>query len=217
MARLRKEILTVGWTDATFSHAHRGEALHVPALRQMFHAKRSPHQARPQTRRLPPQHAPGSRRAKTTLFNVHIVLWLQRSRVYWCLSNHVTPATHCGCLSVLRLRLIELMIWVTELFHYGDIQNMLCGSSPRTPQWNGQKSSDLGRNNVINIYSEDYFTFIGVFISDHISQIWDWFQYRGARGFITHPLTVTKGSGHILSKTINYYVCWNQDTFYWSR
>lgn len=38
-------------------------------------------------------------------------------------------------------------------------------------QWNGQKSSDLGRNNVMNIYSEDYFKYIGVFISYHISQI----------------------------------------------
>lgn len=53
------------------------------------------------------------------------------------------------------------------MLHSGDIQNMLCWSSPRTSQWNGQKSSDLGRSNVMNIYSEDYFKYIGVFISYH--------------------------------------------------
>lgn len=92
---------------------------------------------------------------------------------------------------------VSAVVWATT-WHSGDIQNMLCWSSPRTSQWNGQKSSDLGRSNVMNIYSEDYFKYIGVFISYHKYNI-DFNTEEPGDLLHTH---CDKGSEHILSKTI---------------
>lgn len=46
-----------------------------------------------------------------------------------------------------------------------------------------------------------------------MSQIWHWFQYRGARGFIRHSLWQREVNIFWIKL---YYACWNQDTFYWS-